>query len=208
LGKHKLESKTEIKKKFLKKATRDWHPHQLLLYVGMFASTVLFLYILIAYLISRQAGQLIELPRYFTLATIMFLLSGYPVSRLKYSFQQEKGKQIIKNLSASVFSGWIFIVLQIAAQHTMKSYGYSVFDRASGFVFTLSTLLSIYVFTLCTTALIVLFRVKMKLSDPITSLIYFTNPYQRLILKMFTQSWLYLQLLWVAVFTVLIYVNS
>jgi cytochrome c oxidase subunit 3 len=204
----RLEAKSKPKTRLIDKATNEWHPHQLLMYVGMFAFAVLELYVLIAYVITSAPDTIIELPNYYTYATVVLLMSVYPLSKLSISFLKENGRQIVNSLIVVFFSAMIFNLLQIAALYQLTENGYSVFDRSSGFVYVLSIMQTICVFILGMFSAYMSYRVKMKLSNPITSLLYFTNPYQHLRLRMIMQYSIYLQLLWVIVYMFLIIVNS
>ena len=204
----KVQPKTKTKHTLFQKSSREWHHHHLVLLLGMFGSGMLFLFVLVAYFATRPPSEELYVSKYFTYSTALLLFSSYPISRLTVSFDKEKGRQILKSLMVSAFAGSIFILLQLAGWKEMNDTGFSIDHRSSGFLYVLSGLHIVHVLVVVLVNTVLMYRTTAKLIDPISSLVYYTNPYQRLVLQMMTQSWWFLHAIWLFIYLTFVSLNS
>lgn len=199
-----LRVKPDTKRK-IKHRTRlstEWHSHQLILYFSLFGSAILFIFVLIAFFATQSIVQEFYFSKYFSYSTVILLLSALPASRLTTAFDAERGKQIIRNLSTLVFAGFLFSLLQYAGWSQLNDVTNELNNRSASFLYLLSILHAIHVASVIAITIYVGIRIKMKLSNPIDTLVYYTNPYQRMKLGMISQTWLFLHMIWVVIYLV------
>ena len=195
-----MQPQTQRRPQRFRNAPREWHHHHLLLVLSMFGSAVLFLFVMIAFFATREPSTPIHVPKYFAYSTVLLLLSSYPVYRLSASFEKEQGRQIIKDLLVAVFAGFLFTLLQVAGWAEMNEAGRGLDNRSASFLVILSGLHLLHVVAITVISTVVMYKVTAKLFSPITKLVYYTNPYQRLILQMLTHAWVFLHVVWVVIY--------
>ena len=180
----------------------NWHPYQMALYLAMFGSAALFLFILVAYFATSDfTSDALYFSRYFSFSTAILLLSSYPVSKLSQFFEKEKKGRLLKALVSIMLFGILFVMLQIFGWYDMKKAGLiSIMLRHNDFLYVLSGLHFIHLAALIIVTLYFTFFYSRKIADPVKSLILFTNPYQKLKLQLLSQSWFFLHFVWVVIF--------
>lgn len=176
------------------------HPSQLLLYLAMFGSSVIFIFILVAFFATTD-DKTIYWSKYFSYSTAILLISSYPITRLKYYFENEKYINLIRSMLSTLFFGSLFIFLQVLGWWDMKNNGnLEEIMRQNDFMIVLSAFHLIHVaITLMVTAYFAVYYGK-KLANPIYRLVVGTNPYETLKLSLLSQSWIFLHFVWAAIF--------
>lgn len=182
------------------------HPAHLMVYLTMFSSGIIFLFLIIAHVATLD--RTIAVSNYFSLSTAVLLMSTYPLSRLHNSFQLQDFRQIIKSLITALFAGCLFMVLQIAGWIDMQnSLDAATSLRSTEFLYLLSGLhlLHVVILMLITSYFTVYFA--KKFSDPIQCLITITNPFEHLKLKLIAHSWYFLHIVWATIFVIFLLLN-
>ena len=176
------------------------HKYQLLLYLSMFSSGTLFLFILVAFYATKGSEDQLTVSGYFGISTSLLLLSSYPIGRLAEAYRKEKHRQLIKNLSIAAFSGALFILMQLVGWQEMTSNGTGISERANAFLMLLSGLHLLHIVTMVLVTTVFMYYYARQLSDPVKRLIFLTNPYEEMRLQLLSQSWVFLHILWVAIY--------
>lgn len=181
----------------------NWHPYQLALYLGMFGSAALFLFILVAYFATSDFKlETLYFSKYFSFSTAILLISSYPVSKLGYFFEKEKKGRLIKSLISTMLFGILFVMLQIFGWYDMKQGGaIEIMNRHNDFIYVLSGLHFLHLVVLIVVTIYFTYFYSKKLASPVQALIILTNPYQKLKLQLLSQSWFFLHFVWVVIFT-------
>jgi cytochrome c oxidase subunit 3 len=193
-------AETETKKKdHVLNRLKEASPVQLMVYMVLFGSGILFLFILIAYFATNLEGESLTIPRQFTYSTIILLFASLPVGKLTSAFDREKSRSLIKYLGTALMSAIIFIFLQISGWLLLKDQLKDL-DRSADFLYLLSALHLVHIAVLILATVSFIYYFFRQVSDPIKKLILFTNPYERVRVKMISDSWLYLHALWFVVY--------
>jgi cytochrome c oxidase subunit 3 len=166
----------------------------------MFGSAVIFIFVTVAYFATRDTSETLSISKFFAYSTVLLLFSSYPISRLSVSFDNERGRQIVKSLAVSIFSGALFTVLQVAGWMELIEAGLNIENRSGSFLVVLSVLHVLHIVAVVLVSTVSMYRVIAKLSNPISTLVYYSNPYQRLVLQMLTQAWVFLHVVWMLIY--------
>ncbi|MEQ8535222.1 MAG: cytochrome c oxidase subunit 3 [Imperialibacter sp.] len=180
------------------------HPYKMLLLIGIFGSILIFFFLLMVYtasgtLVDKTAK--IEFPKAFVISTLILFGSSFTISRAIEYFEKEKTKQLKKSLlftlalafafSFSQFFGWNELMNQEASNAVR---GAIVYLYALSGLHILHMSAGIIYLAYCYVLLI------RKLSNPVHSLLYFTNPFRKLQLGLLVTYWHFMDGLWMFLF--------
>lgn len=176
------------------------HPHELLLYLGLFGSGLIFLFLVTAFLVSA-ANYPIEsargLPMVFYFSSIVILLSSGVISRVYEAYDAEDMEKISRLLWITFGLGLIFTVLQASGWKYLSAEGISFTGAATGsYLYLLSGVHMAHILGGMIMLGIVSLRVSKNASDPVRTLIYVTNPYEKLTLRLLNYYWHFMDVLW------------
>ncbi|WP_223284554.1 cytochrome c oxidase subunit 3 [Hymenobacter qilianensis] len=120
-------------------------PMQMLLYLSMIASTVLFVVLAVAYAQTRFNSAMPQgihpFPRYFSISTIVLLVSSYTISQARRLYQQDDVAMLTRCLGATLLLAAIFVGLQGLGWRELIAQGVFFNGEASGtYVYLLSAL--------------------------------------------------------------------
>lgn len=181
------------------------HPHKMLLFLAMFGSSLIFVFMLIAFTATytAPAGELpaFVMPKAFVFSTIVILLSSYFVTRFQRAYENEELKKLRNLLGITILLGFIFTLSQYWGWHQLEQSGYSLKGLSSGaYLYIISGLHILHLvggIFFMTYQFISVSRIS---RDPVRSLIMVTNPYQKIRLDMLSTYWHFMDLLWVGMF--------
>ena len=103
------------------------HPHKMLLYLTMIGSSLIFLFMVIAYTISKPQTAFLEnfsMPKAFVSSTVLLLLSGFCSSKLVRAFKDDQIKQLRDTLGLTLLLGIAFAVSQYIGWTPTPCLGY------------------------------------------------------------------------------------
>ena len=183
------------------------HPHKMLLYLAIFGSSLIFLFMLIAFTATTNHPALQEsqiqlvVPKAFIFSTLVLMLSSYFVSRYNRAFEQENMKKLRNLLGITVMLGFVFTISQYWGWHQLEQAGYGLSGISSGaYLYIISGLHILHLVGAMFFMTHQFIRISGISSDPVKILIAVTNPYQKMRLQMLTTYWHFMDLLWVALF--------
>jgi cytochrome c oxidase subunit III len=163
------------------------HPYEMLLYLGMFSSGLIFLFLTGAFLSSG-----------------LHQLSG-SASKMRLSFQEEKISQLESSLRNTFFLGLAFTVLQFAGWKELQQMGVSFTGIPSGsFLYVLSGIHIFHLLGAMVFGLILLFQLRKTQEDGVRKLILVTNPFEKMRIRLFTVYWHFMDGVWLVLFLIFI----
>lgn len=183
------------------------HPHKMLLYLAIFGSSLIFLFMLIAFTATTNHPALqdsqpqLVVPKAFIFSTLVLMLSSYFVSRYNRAFEQENMKKLRNLLGITVMLGFVFTISQYWGWHQLEQAGYGLSGISSGaYLYIISGLHILHLVGAMFFMTHQFIRISGISSDPVKILIAVTNPYQKMRLQMLTTYWHFMDLLWVGLF--------
>jgi len=188
-------------------------PLMVALYLALLAVTVMFVMLVVAYVVTRlRSGVptgLHALPRYFSLSTIVLVVSSYIIGQAPRLYAQDDLSSLARCLGATLLLGAIFAGLQVLGWRELMMQGVSFQGRASSssgqFIYLISALHVAHLLGGMLFLLALLLRVIHANRDAVRTLIFIRNPYHRRQLSLLGTYWHFIDVLWVALFAVFLF---
>ncbi|SDD21095.1 cytochrome c oxidase subunit 3 [Algoriphagus faecimaris] len=180
------------------------HPYETLLYLGMFGSGLIFLFLALAFLFSgldQLNGLNQRMPTSFLISTFLLVISGYTATRMRIFYQEERTQKVIGSLRNTLLLGLIFTALQFLGWKELESMGISFQGLPSGsFLYVLSGIHIFHLLGAMIFAGILWVQLRKTQADEIKHLILLTNPYEKMRIRLFTVYWQFMDGIWLVLF--------
>jgi len=184
------------------------HPYETLLYLGMFGSGLIFLFLAAAFLASgwhQLQGLNHQIPVSFLISTLLLVLSGYTATQMRLHYQEENTEKIIGSLRKTFWLGTVFTGLQIVGWRELDGMGISFTGIPSGsFLYLLSGIHIFHLLGAMIFALILWVQLRKNQQDPIKNLILLTNPFEKMRIRLFTVYWHFMDVIWLVLFVLFV----
>ena len=185
-------------------------PLQMVLYLALVAIGVMFVILVAAYIATRLRSEvptgLHALPRYFSLSTIVLVVSSYTIGQAPRLYAQDDLSSLGRCLGATLLLGCIFAGLQVLGWRELVAMGVPFQGKASSssgqFIYLISALHVVHLLGGILYLLVLLLRVVHADRDAVRSLVFTRNPYYRQQLRMLGTYWHFIDVLWVVLFAV------
>ncbi len=187
-----------------------FHPYNIMLTLVLFAVTVLFLALTAAFIYNRVQNGVgaLKIPWLFAVNTLVLLASSYMMVRANKAYLNDETRNYQTYLLCTLGLTVLFMGLQFKAWSLL--FGSNIFpstDNGAGYLYMLSGLHFAHVIA-GLPFLIQFFRIsKKQMVDPVTVLVYFSDPEKRLRLRLLSIYWHFLDALWVAL-VVFLFINQ
>jgi cytochrome c oxidase subunit 3 len=187
------------------------HPYKILTYVMILASSLVFTFYILSFLnllqfdISKVPPT--HFPKLFSVSTILIIASLALSTKLLNDYVYDNIKFIRIRLSMILIIGLLFIILQSLAWLEILNIkvGQDA-ETAQNYLYLFSGLHLTHVIGGVILAAFLFYRIASVEGDPVKSIILLTNPFEKLLLEIFTAFWHYVVLLWVVIYLILLLV--
>lgn len=180
------------------------HPYETLLYLGMFGSGLIFLFLAVAFIssgINQLEGLNHKIPVAFLISTFMLILSGYTATKMRLHYQEENIPKLEGSLRNTFLLGVTFTILQFAGWKELTDMGINFTGLPSGsFLYLLSGIHIFHLLGAMIFALILLVQLRKTQEDGIRKLILVTNPFEKMRIRLFTVYWHFMDAIWLILF--------
>ncbi len=177
-----------------------FHPYNILLILLLFSLSALFLSLSAAFVYTRVQSQLppIELPFIFFVNTLILLGSSYTMYLAKQAYQKDNTRNYQLALIATIVLSLIFMVAQYFGWRELFSEEiYIHTDNSAGYLYVISGLHFAHVIAGLPFLTAFLYQAYKKMREPVSVLVYFSDPEKRLKLRLLTIYWHFLDALWI-----------
>jgi cytochrome c oxidase subunit III len=185
------------------------HPYQTLMYLGMFGSGMIFLFLTIAFIASGFENLQrisLQIPKGFIASTFVLVYSSYSASKMMQYFRQEQLSKLKKNLLLTFCLGLLFSGLQVIGWKELSTMGIDFTGVPSGsFLYLLSGIHLFHLGGALVFAMIMILQYSKKEKDIVQHLLVVTNPFERMRIQLFTTYWIFMDLIWVVLFTLFVF---
>ncbi|RPA67667.1 cytochrome C oxidase subunit III [Cyclobacteriaceae bacterium YHN15] len=186
----------------------NMHPYQTLMYLGMFGSGLIFLFMTLAFL-GTEPGNMdavgFKMPKSFILSTLIILISGYTVSNMLLHYKEEKIKKLKDSLLTTFFLGLCFTVLQFLGWKELTMMGIDFRGLPSGsFLYVLSGIHIFHLGGAMIFSILMIYKYNKIEKDEIQHLLMLTNPYERMRIQLFTTYWHFMDMIWIVLFLIFV----
>ena len=198
------------------KASQTWlqrlenlHPYETMLYLGMVGSGLIFLFLALAFLFTGDIRQELlsrRMPVAFLISTAVLILSGYTATKIRWYYQEENIPQIEISLRTILLLGVIFTALQVAGWKELTAMGIRFTGFPSGsYLYVLSGIHIFHLIGAMIFATILIIKVRKTQADGVQQLIWVTNPFEKMRIRLFTVYWHFMDAVWLLLFLIFIF---
>lgn len=177
-----------------------FHPKNVMLFIMLFGLTFLFLALTIAYVYIRVTSGVppVQVPGLFVLNTVILLASSWTMIRAQRCYLADNTPGYQKNLQLTMLLSLLFTGMQAIAWWWLFQNNINLgTSTTTGFLYVISFVHLAHVLA----GLPFLFKfyraAKKNMIDPVTVLVYFSDPEKRLSLRLLTLYWHFLDGLWI-----------
>lgn len=179
------------------------HPYSIMMYLFLTGLTMIFVGLSFAYIYTRiQTGEPpIRMPSIFLVNTLVLFCSSWTLRQAKRMYETDNTEGYQKSLLATVLIIFLFMALQYIGWEMLINENPLVFKTAtshnmSNYIYAISVIHVFHILFGLPFFLVFLFRAYTKLHDPVTVLVYFTDPVKQLELRLLSRYWHFLDYLW------------
>ena len=195
--------KLDLRKEAFKRM-EQMHPHQVLLYVSMIGSGVIFLFMIVAFTVSKP-DQLdflkIEFPKSFIISTLVILSSSFTVAKVYPAYLNDDIEEIKKWLGITFLLGLLFAVLQFTGWEELQAKNILFNGERSGaYLYVISGMHVLHMVGVIIFSLYLLMEAHNVSKDAVRHLMYATNPYQKIKFRILNDFWHFVDVLWLVLF--------
>lgn len=180
------------------------HPHEIILFVAMIGSGILFFFLLVAFAVSMPTEVnfiRMEFPKSFIVSTFVMLLSSFSVAKVLPLYNADNQEELKKWLGITFLLGLAFSTLQFLGWRELQSHQILFSGERSGaYLYVLSGLHVAHVAGILFYLLHLLMQCHKTSKDAVKELLYATNPYQKVRFKLLTSAWHFVDVVWVVIF--------
>lgn len=180
--------------------TLIFHPYNILMVLSIASLSVLFISLTAALTYTRFQNNLppIKIPDIFIFNTIILILSSTAMIWAKKSYQRDRTDNYVKALLIAIVLSFAFLALQILGWRSL--FLKDIFINSSnyaGYMYVISGLHLVHVIAGLPFLILFLFTARKKMKDPVSVLVYFSDPEKKLKLRLLTIYWHFLDILWI-----------
>lgn len=177
-----------------------FHPYNIMLMLLLFGLSLLFLALTVGYTYIRITMQVppVQLPWLFLFNTLILLGSSYTMIRAKSCYLEDNTEGYQQNLRFTILLSLLFMLMQGIAWawlFKINSIGLNT-STTAGFLYVLSITHLAHVIAGLPFLMAFYVTARKRMVDPVTVLVYFSDPEKRLKLRLLTIYWHFLDILW------------
>jgi len=176
------------------------HPYQVIIYLMLAGLSVLFLALTASYMYQRVVMGIepIRLPIMFLFNSFILIGCSYFIKQANKAYLEDDTNGYIRSLYITTGLTLVFMIAQyIGWQIMIKSDILLTDGPATSYLYLLSGLHLVHVFGGLPALLWFIYRAVKYMKEPVTVLVYFSDPDRRLKLKLLTTYWHFLDILWI-----------
>ncbi len=177
-----------------------FHPYNVMLFLSLFGVTALFLSLTLAYVYTRVAMQVpaVQIPALFWLNTLILLCSSYTMILAKKAYLNDDTGGYQRFLRVTIWLSCLFLVMQVAAWWWLFRNNVDLrTSNTAAYLYLLSFVHLMHVVAGLPFLILFYRTARKRMVDPVTVLVYFSDPEKRLKLRLLTIYWHFLDILWV-----------
>lgn len=187
-----------------------FHPYNILLVLLLFSITALFLAFSAAYIYSRfdTASPPVSVPAIFIFNTLILLGGSYTLILTKRAYRNDQTELYKQFLAVTLMLTVVFLVLQIIGwQQLFDQQIFIATSTSASYLYVISGLHFAHVVAGIPFLGVFLFTAWKRMREPVSVLVYFSDPEKKLKLRLLTLYWHFIDGLWIYLI-IFFWVNS
>jgi len=187
------------------KKIEKFHPYQTIMYLGMFGSALIFLFLTLAFIFIQNPNlsdiRSLNMPYAFLGSSVVMVGSGYFVGRIIPSFERENLLQLRKALGITMALGILFIILQVIGWIELEGMGLHFTGKPfSSFLYVLTGIHIFHLLGALIYGFVLNYYYKNLKNDSIKAFLVMINPFEKMKLQLFTHYWYFMDGVWLVLF--------
>jgi cytochrome c oxidase subunit III len=177
-----------------------FHPYNIALALLLFSLAILFLALSAAFIYSRVQSELppVKLPLIFLFNTLILVASSFTMVRAKRAYRQDDTQGYQRMLLLTVILSFVFLFAQIFGWRALFSQNITMnSDVSASYLYLISGLHFAHVIAGLPFLGVFLYQAYRYMREPVSVLVYFSDPAKRLKLRLLTIYWHFLDALWI-----------
>ncbi len=177
-----------------------FHPWNVMLTLLLIAITALFLALMAGLVYTRVQNELgaVKLPTLFLLTTLLLLSTSRTMWQAQQNYRNDDTSSYMRSLRLTAWLSVLFLVVQVFAWQELFAQNIGLASSTSAsYLYVLSGLHFAHVIAGLPFLFLFIRAAKREMKEPITVLVYFSDPEKRLKLRLLTIYWHFLDGLWV-----------
>ena len=177
-----------------------FHPYNILLTLVLMGITALFFAFSASYVYSRYQNGIppIKLPNLFYWNTLVLLASSGTMILAKNAYINDDTARYQMMLGFTIALTLIFLFAQLIAWRSLFNQQIFVnYSNTASYVYVISALHFVHVLAGLPFLILFLWAAIKRMKEPVSVLVYFSDPEKRLKLNLLTKYWHYLDALWI-----------
>ena len=194
------ENQQEYGKDFNEYQSFAFHPYNILLILILFGICSLFLSLTIAFIYTRVQNNLppIKLPNIFIINTIILVASSGTMVWAKRAYKADNTRAYQQALIYTIVLSFLFLIAQFFGWRELLMQDiFIASDNSASYLYLISGLHFAHVIAGLPFLCMFLWVAYKQMKEPVSVLVYFSDPEKRLRLRLLTIYWHFLDALWV-----------
>ena len=177
-----------------------FHPYNVALVLVLFSISALFLAFSAAFIYTRVQNDLppIKLPSIFIFNTLILLASSGSIVWARKAYRNDDTVKYQQALILTIFLSLLFLYAQFIGWRTLfRNEIFLTTDNSASYLYLISGLHFAHVIAGLPFLAMFLWRARKEMKEPVSVLVYFSDPEKRLKLRLLTLYWHFLDGLWI-----------
>lgn len=177
-----------------------FHPYRILLFLTLGSLTVIFLGLTMSYLYSRIQTDVppIAIPNIFIFNTLILLASSGTIIWANKAYLKDNTLHYQIALGLTILLTFLFMMMQfIGWNELISSSKFINSDNATSYLYLISGLHFAHIIGGLPFLILFFITAVKRMREPVSVLVYFSDPEKRLKLRLLTFYWHFLDVLWV-----------
>ena len=205
-----VKRKNSINRLFYFRNWEEVHPIKTMVYLFLFMSFIAIIFSIyffeIRLLKYPSQGNLVHLPDLYIVGTLVLFASLIPAISQISLYKAEKIDRLKINYYLIILLSATFMVIQLIASYKAQlNFINNENQQIVSYIIYITGMHLIHLVITQIFSVYLLFRIVSSLEDPVKTLVFVTNPFEKLMLELNRSAWIYQTLLWVVLFLYLLF---
>lgn len=189
-----------------KRSIKKLHPYKLILALSLLGVSTLFIGLTIAFLLSQGTDIHFQLPSAFLLSTFFLMAGSAGIHLANKAFEQDHVEAFRWALAVTFFLTTGFLAAQAYGWQHLYSSGITISSTtAASYLFLLVGIHALHVLGGIAFLFIYGLKALKQVAHPAVALVFFTDPVQKLNLKLLTTYWHFIDGVWLYLMLVFLF---
>ena len=176
------------------------HPKQIIIILVIAAVTALFLAFSISYMYNRiQSGiEPVKLPALFYFNSLILISSSFTLIRANRAYEQDLTQRYKTYIGLTIIISLLFLVMQYFAWNQLREMNIFIDAENTGsYLYLISATHFLHLIGGLPFLISFFFNALVNMKNPVSVLVYFSDPNKKRDLKLLTLYWHYIDVLWI-----------